>query len=67
MNASIERFFNHLSTIIILKTYGWTRREWMRNNEPVPQWQDPQTGIWYSSKMALKIVEVQALEYLDLD
>ena len=66
MNASIERFINRLFTAIILKSYGWVRRKWMQNNEPVMQWQDPHTGIWYSNKAALKIVKVQALEQLDL-
>ena len=66
MNASIERFINRLSTAIILKSYGWVRRKWRQNNEPVTQWQDPHTGIWYSNKAALKIAKVQALDQLDL-
>lgn len=67
MNRSIESFLNHLYEAITLKTYGWQRRNWSANGLPVTQWQDPNTGIWYSSKTALKLVRIQALEHLDID
>ena len=50
--------------MVVLWGYGWKRRKKIFNKVPVTQWCDPQTGLWYKQKTAIKLLKVQAMDQL---
>lgn len=65
MIKTIENYWHHLVNVIILKDFGWKRGIRRLNSELVAQWRDPYSGHYYSEKTAMKLVRIQALDYLD--
>lgn len=61
----IENYWSHLLNAIILKDFGWKRGIRRLNNELVQQWCDPNSGHCYSEKTAMKLVKIQALDFID--
>ncbi len=61
----IEKKWNQFVNGMILKDFGWKRSFRKLNSELILQWRDPHSGHWYSEKTALKLVKIQALDYLD--
>ena len=66
MFTAIQKRIDQLSKILLLSGYGWRRRSWGCIGEPVIQWCDPHTGLWYSEKMAVKLLKIQLLDELNL-
>lgn len=67
MISIIDNFLEHSYKALIFWGSGWKRRKQMLRRRWVLQWRDPQTGLWYSEKTALRLLKVQALEQLDLN
>ena len=61
-NLSLDPFFK----AFVFWTYGWKRRKWKMNGKAITQWRDPHSGLWYGKKAAMKILEIQALDQLNL-
>ncbi len=61
----IENYWGHFLNAIILKDFGWKRGIRRLNSELVQQWCDPYSGHYYSEKTAMKLVKIQALDFLD--
>lgn len=66
MISALQKRIDQLYKAIFLSGYGWKSRKWRSNGEPVMQWSDPLTGLWYSEKMAVKLLKIQLLDELDL-
>ncbi len=62
----LEKYLNRFLNGVILKDFGWKRSFKKLNNEIIPQWCDPNSGHCYSEKTALKLVKIQALDYLNI-
>ena len=65
MFKSIDLSLDHFSKAIVLWGYGWKRRKWKTNGKTFSQWRDPHSGLWYGEKVAIKILETQALDELN--
>lgn len=66
MINTIENYWHHLVNALILKDFGWKRGIRRLNSKLVAQWCDPNSGHYYSEKTAMKLVRIQALDYLDI-
>ena len=66
MFKSIDLSLDHVSKAFILWGYGWKRRAWKTNGKAITQWRDPHTGLWYGKKAAMKLLETQVLDQLNL-
>ena len=66
MSNSADRSLDHFSKVFILWGSGWKRRKWKTNGKAFSQWRDPHSGLWYGKKAAMKILEAQALDQLNL-
>ena len=66
MFTAIQKRTDQWYKTLLLSGYGWRRRKWGCNGEPVIQWCDPLTGLWYSEKMAVKLLKIQLLDELNL-
>ncbi len=66
MMKYIENKIDHWYKAFILWGYDWKCRQWAYQNQPVIEWQDPLTGLWYREKTAIKLLEKQLLDQLDL-
>ena len=66
MIECIENYWHHLVNVIVLKDFGWKRGIRRLNSQLVAQWRDPYSGHYYSERTAMKLVRIQALDYLDI-
>ncbi len=62
----IVNYWRHFLNSIILKDFGWKRSMRKMNSKIIQQWCDPNSGHYYSEKTAMKLVRIQALDYLDI-
>jgi hypothetical protein len=67
MITAIQNRIDKLYKGIVLWGYGWKSRKWSCNGEAVIQWRDPLSGLWYSEKMAVKLLKIQLLDELNLN
>ncbi|RYU58210.1 hypothetical protein EWI61_11600 [Methylolobus aquaticus] len=56
-------WLDSLTHFALLRGYGWVPRR--KSGEQAREWQDPQSGLWYSQKKALEILKDQALALYD--
>lgn len=66
MSKSTEISLDYFSKALVLWGYGWKSRKWKKNGEVFNQWRDPHSGLWYGKKTAMKILETQLLDQLNL-
>ena len=66
MFKSSDLSIDYFSKAFVFWAYGWERRKWKTNSKAFTQWRDPHSGLWYGKKAAMKILEAQALDQLNL-
>ncbi len=66
MITALQQRIDHLYNATFLWGYKWKSRKWRCNGEPVIQWSDPFSGLWYSERMAVKLLKIQLLDELNL-
>lgn len=66
MSKSIDFSLDHFSKAFVFWGYGWKCRKWKNNGKTFTQWRDPHSGLWYGKKAAMKLLETQALDQLNV-
>jgi hypothetical protein len=60
MELVIKRFVIQFIGAFVLWTNGWRRRKCRQYQELYIEWKDPESGLWFSEGVAMKLAMARA-------